>query len=281
MTVLGQHLMFRSDDDRVLAPSAGERRAMAQAVYRVSSGYPLLCFGAAHNHLHVELLADRATAGRFAHALMCSLHWALDLPVEFAPVRYKPIESQSHKRSTFHYALGQRRHHGVQSDPFLDASSLPELLGMRLLPTGSVQLAREHLPRLRREDLLPLLGIPALAPANDELLKATVEAGRVDLLRDAAAGTLGLASLDSKQPPAVAANRALVHTLEAVSPPRLVGSIVERSSARIRHMRAQARDPRLEQALRLQLSLRLWLLETQPELMDPDHAGLPQASTAR
>ena len=276
MDDLGHHIMLRSDDDRVLAPSPPQRRALATAVYRVAKEFPLLAFGAADNHLHLEALCDRATAGALAHRVMCSLHWALDFSGRFSPVRIKRLEDQGHLRSTFHYTLNQRNHHGVQSDPFLDGSSLPELLGLRLLPTDSVQLVREHFPRLQRGGLLRHLGSDRLDPARGDQLIALVNAGRHDLLRDAAAAVVGAPDLRSKQPEVVAAATTLVQLLAPCCSPPIIGEIVQRSRSRVRHMRSKAPSPPLEHAIRLQLGLRLLLLETHLELMEANDAGPPR-----
>jgi len=279
MSELGFHVMLRSDDDRVLAPSPALRRDLARSMYRVAAGFPLTAFGAADNHLHLEVLGDRAMAGDLAHRVMCSLHWALDLPVEFAPVRHKRLEDQGHKRSTFHYALNQRNRHGVQSDPFLDASSLPELLGMRVLDPGdSVRLVREHFPRLQRSGLLRHLGPEVLEPASDAQVRTLVDAGRADLLRDSAAGAVGTANLQGRPPEAVAARTALVQLLAACCTAREIGDLVERTSSVVRRARYRPWQPSLEHATRLQLALRLWLLETHPELLDPIPGSLPDCS---
>jgi hypothetical protein len=275
LTQLGFHVIFRSDDDRVLAPSPQLRRALARSVYRVARGFPLTAFGAADNHLHTEVLVDRSDAGRFAHALMCSLRWSLDISVEFAPVRYKALADQGHKRSTFHYALGQRNHHGVQSDPFMDASSLPELLGMRLLPTDSIALVREHFPRLQRRELLRHLGLDDLHPADDEQLRRLVEQERFDLLRDAAAGAVAAPALEGRQPQVAAARAALVQVLQRCCRPGEIAAVVERSSSRVRFLRGCELPEPLVRAVRLQLHQRAWLLERHPDLVDRAPTRLP------
>ena len=278
MPALGHHIMIRSDDDRVLAPSPALRRALARTLYRVAEGFPLLAFGAADNHLHLEALCDRASAGDLAHRVMCSLRWALELSSLFASVRIKRLEDQGHLRSTFHYTLNQRNHHGVQSDPFLDASSLPELLGMRLLPTDSVQLVREHIPRLQRGGLLRHLGCDRLYPATDEQLRALVDAGRHDLLRDGAAGAVGLGELEGRAPVVVVARTALVQLLAGCCTPRQIGEAVERTDSVIRRTRARPPLPGLQRAVRLQLALRLMLLAAHPELLEPSPERLQQGA---
>jgi len=279
MSELGFHVMLRSDDDRVLAPSPALRRGLARSLYRVATGFPLTAFGAADNHLHLEVLGDRAMAGDLAHRVMCSLHWALELPVEFAPVRYKRLEDQGHKRSTFHYTLNQRNRHGVQSDPFLDASSLPELLGMRVLDPGdSVRLVSEHFPRVQRGGLLRHLDLEVLEPTSDAQVRALVDAGREDLLRDSAAGAVGVANLLGRTPEVVAARTALVQLLAGCCTAGEIGDLVERTGSVVRRARHRPRQPRLEHATRLQIALRLWLLETRPELLDPSPGRLPDCS---
>ncbi len=275
MKELGQHIMIRTDDDRVLAPSDRQRRALAETIYRIATGFPLLSFGAADNHLHLALLCQRLLAARFVQSLLCALHWALDLPVGFFPVRYKPLADQGHLLSTFHYTLEQRNKHGVQSDPFLDASSLPELLGMRLLPTDSIGRVREHVARLRKEQLLRHLGPTLLEPADRELVRAFVDADRHDLLRDAAAAALGLPALAGRSAPVARSRRTLAKVLAECCSTREVGEIIERTASHTRHLRTLSRQPRLEQALRLQLSLRAWLLEEHPDLVAAMDTQLP------
>jgi hypothetical protein len=278
MPDLGYHMMFRSDDDRVLAPSPDQRRVLARSVYRVAAGFPLAAFGAADNHLHLEVLGDRATAGRLAHRMACSLHWSLGLTAELAPVRYKPLADQGHKRSTFHYALNQRNHHGIQCDPYLDASSLPELLGMRVLNTGdTLHLVREHFPRLQRHELLRHLGPRVFEPACDEQLRALVDADRFDLLRDAAAGAVGMGTLQGRQPVVVAARTTLVQLLSPCCRPGLVGDVVALTDSAIRRSRARPTDPTLQRAVRLQVTHRLWLLDAHPELLALNPSRLPEA----
>jgi hypothetical protein len=280
MPELGFHMMLRPDDDRVLAPSAPLRRSLARSVYRTAEPFPLLGFGAADNHLHLAVLGDRRTAGDLAHRVMCSLHWSLGLAVTFFPVRYKPLESQHHLRSTFHYALNQRNRHGVQSDPYLDASSLPELLGMRVLPTSAVGLVREHLPRTMRRNLLPHLGTDQLEPAEDDHILTLMATDRHDLLRDAAAGAVGIGALTGNQPEVVAARAALVQVLARCSPTRAIAEVVERHPTRVRQLRARPADQRLLRAVRLQLALRVWLNDTHPDLIERDPERLPQLPTS-
>ncbi len=270
MSELGFHMMFRADDDRVLAPRPELRRALAVSIYRVAAPFPLLAFGAADTHLHLEALCERKAATDLAHRVMCSLRWSLGLTVPFRPVRMKRLDDQHHLVATFHYVLKQRNRHGVATDPCLDASSLPELLGMRVISSDTLRRVREHIPRLRRDELLAHLGPAALEPAGDDLLQHLIAMGRGDLLRDAAAGAAGLPDLTGNRPRVVAARAALVRLLSRCCPARAVAEVVGCASPTIRRLRTTPRDERLERALRLQAAMRTWLLQTHPELVEPE-----------
>ena len=75
------------------------------------------------------------------------------------------VRDQWHLSSTFFYVLDQRDHHAVGGDFFHEATSLPDLLGMRKLGAHTRQLVRERLPPMRL-DLLPILGVPELEPGG-------------------------------------------------------------------------------------------------------------------
>lgn len=251
---LGFHLMFRADDDRVLAPSPSARRRLARAVYRVAAPFPMLAFGAADNHLHVVVLAERPVAADLARRLPSAVRPALALSVPFAPVRNKELVDQAHSKNAFHYALRQREHHGVGPDPFLDATSLPELLGLRLLPTDTLSRVREHLPRLTRADLLAHLGLKALEPVT----VADLEPLAMDeaTLLDAAAAALALPALSGREAETVRAHAALVQVLSPALPPGRIAAILDRDGSRVRRLRALPLPPALLRAVRLQLALR-------------------------
>ena len=269
MSALGHHLMFRTDDDRVLAPSVPQRRALARTVHRLAEDSGLLAFGSADNHLHVVALVDRAQAGVLAHRIACSLRWALALPVPLFPTRFRAIEDQDHLKTAFHYALGQRNRHGVQSDPFLDACSLPDLLGLRLGHWDLIARVREHLPRVRRADLLRHLGPEILEPADDERIAGLLAAGRGGLLRDAAAATTFLADLSSPQRAVVAPLASLTRVLPSLLPAATLSHLLGRSPSRIRDLRHVPVPQTLDRALRLQVALRAWLLAHHPDSLPP------------
>jgi hypothetical protein len=263
MSELAWHLMFRTDDDRVIAPSPAMRRILARTVYRVAEPYRLLVFGAADNHLHLVACCSRQEAGRLAQSLAAALRWRLSLPVPFAPVRMKAVEDQRHLHTVFHYCLSQRNRHGVQSDPYLDASSLPELLGARLLATDSQQRVRELLPRVTRDCLLPHVGTRVLSPTKELVEPA-----------DAAAGALGLPSLDVRPDEAMAGRAALVQLAGPGVSSTILAPVLSRSPSYVRRLRSYPVEPALFRAVGLQLALRVWLLDEHPELLDSNPTRL-------
>ncbi|MFH1469781.1 MAG: hypothetical protein ABIO70_35680 [Pseudomonadota bacterium] len=267
MPALGHHVMFRSDDDRVLAPGVPQRRALARSVLRIGGSYGLLAFGSADNHLHAVVLVDRALAGEFAHRLACSLRWALELPVPFFPTRFKAIEDQTYMKTAFNYALGQRNRHGIASDPFLDASSLPDLLGLRPGQGDLITRVREHLPRVRRSDLLRHLGPDDLEPAEGERIAGVLAAGGSGLLLDAAAAVGALPALVPRQRTEPLLLAALIQALAPLLAARALCAVVGRSPSHVRALRAVEVPPPIQRALRLQIALRAWLLAHHPEAL--------------
>lgn len=181
----GYHLVFRAVDSRVIAPDVASQRCLAEVIHAVGEPRGLLAFRASGDHLHVEAVCDRATAGRLGQAVASGLTQRLGLP-GFAPVYVEPLADQRHLENVFFYVLRNTEKHGVGNDPTHEASSIGALLGLRLAPEGFLTRVRRHVPRLDRDALLDILGIATLVPAF-----------RLDVLADAAAGALGLPDLDT------------------------------------------------------------------------------------
>jgi hypothetical protein len=140
--------------------------------------------------------------------------------------------------------LEQSTHHGLAWDPLHEASNLPDLLGMRLLGIYTAATVRRRLPRVARQDLLSCMGIGELQPFD----------GPAELVPPAALVAAGLTSLDGKSSEAVGARRAVVQLLRHHLPAELAGllGVTDRTVRDLRHRPA---DPRLVQAIRLQLGL--------------------------
>ncbi|MES2643651.1 MAG: hypothetical protein V4850_29465 [Myxococcota bacterium] len=246
MPPLGFHLVFRAVDSRVLASDPAAQRALAVTTHRVGEGFGLYAFRAAGDHFHVTALCDRAAAGRFAQALGSALTQALDLPSGFAPTFLKPMEHQGHVEEAFAYVHRNAEKHGVGNDPLHEGSSLPGLLGLRLVPPGFIPRVRRLLPRVHRAQLLGLLGVVELEPCV-----------RVDLLADAAAGAVGLAALDRgalSTRGRAAAVRLALPTVPITAIAEAL-DLTERSIRRLRVERAEP-EPELDRMIALRMGHR-------------------------
>src|SRR6185503_20611071 len=94
------------------------------------------------------------------------------------------------------------RHHGFTHDPFHDASNAPDLLGMRVLGTWTAAHVREHVPRIKRADLLGAIG---LEPDPDAVAFADGDVAA------AAAAAVGAPSLTGRACDVTAARAAAIH----------------------------------------------------------------------
>jgi hypothetical protein len=247
---LGQHIMLRLEDDRVLATSTAARRRLARCVLANGERFGLLAFRAADNHLHVEAVCPENEARELARRLAIALVKTLRLVVGFQTPRVKPIGDQWHLTSAFHYILRQEQHHGTDADPLFDASNLPDLLGMRLVGRYTAERMSALLPRVTRTSLLAHLGTPDL----DAMIDAPWRAPLGDL-GDAAAGAYGLVSLAGRSRPVVEARAAATHAARHASAEAIAAALgVDQRTAR----RLAARPPSLAavRAVRLQLAHR-------------------------
>jgi hypothetical protein len=153
MSDLAQHVILRLRDDRVIAPDVAARRRLARAVLGRGRGRGLLCFRAADTHVHILALGERGAAAELARRIEIALALGLGHCVGFSQAYIRPVESQRHLLRAFWYVLRQDEHHGVDGDAFHDASSLPDLLGARVLGTWTAEAVRAALPRVRRDEL--------------------------------------------------------------------------------------------------------------------------------
>lgn len=242
--MIAQHLMLRLSDDRILTPTPAAQRAFARAVHAVGAEGGLLAFRAADTHAHVVLLGDRVAAGLIGRRLEVRLRWALDLPAPFSPLHLRPIATQAHLTNAFRYVLAQDQRHGTGHDPFHEASALPDLLGLR--PSGAFLAAqvRAHLPRVRRADLIELLGADLDAQP------------RWETLAEAAAAAVAAPDLRADTPERVLARRAAVAVAVEALDTAQIAEILGLSRRAVQRLRAQEAPPALVRAVRLQLSLR-------------------------
>lgn len=250
---IAHHSVLRLHDDRVLAPSTAARRTIARSVLHAGEPFGLICARAADTHLHLVSLGSEAHARELNRRLALALSRVLAPDAPFVPARVRPIHDQWHLQSAFEYVLRQERRHAVSLDPLHDASTLPDLLGMRVIAPWLPERIAAHLPRLRTPDLWRELGVADRSTLDREPLQRR-------FLAEAAAAAFGLASLDSKSAHARAARSAAValagDRLKVVELATLLG-VDARTIRRVRvTQRITPPDPTHVRAVRLQLAVR-------------------------
>jgi len=237
--------MLRLSDDRVVARTTGERRLLARSVLGIGREYTLLGFRAADTHVHLEAVCSEAEARRFAWRVEVSLSRKLRLPVPFAKPRIKAIFDQGHLYGVFGYMFRQEQHHGIESDPFFEASNLLDLLGMRLIGDYTRDNVAMYLPRMSRAKLLGFLDNPELDTGVFQLRD----------LEQAAASAFAVPGLRGRGASVVEARRAAVHAVgtQAARVAEMLG-IGERAVQKIRARHVP--NAATVRAVRRQLELR-------------------------
>lgn len=258
----GHHVMMRLATSQVIAPTATARRRAAHVIHQEGAHRGLIAFRFADSHAHALLVGTREEAGLFARYAEQRLRWHLGLQVPFDRARFKPVESQGHLESAFLYVLRQEERHDIKLDPRHDASSAPDLLGMRVLAPDFLARVEAALPRLRIEELAPLLHLQRAEPDFDRLA-------------DAAAAALALPDLCGRSAPVAAARAAAVHAAPEISSARLAELLgIDRRS--IDRLRRQAVPPILVEAVRRQLTFRSTRGPTQMDVLAADWSNLGQ-----
>lgn len=249
-TPIGFHVTMRLEDGRPFAVSSGAFRVIARVVHAQGAARGLLAFGTADDHLHAVLATDRARAGAFARYVESALRARLELGARFARARIRPLQDQRHAYNTFHYVHRQDTRHELDRDPAREGTSLPDLLGLRVV--GRTLAARVHarLPRIRRAELAAAL--PALS-ASDE---TSAEALDLDLLADAAAAAFALPHLRGRSPETSRARAAAVHAVGSAVASRRLGDCLGIDERTIRYLRDAPIDQAAVAAVRGQAALR-------------------------
>ncbi len=245
---IGCHIRIRLEDDRVIAPTPAERRALARVTLAIGEPFRLLAFRAADTHAHVEAACSVEDGYELARRIEIALHYRLKLEVPFQRARVKPIADQWHLYNTFDYTFRQERHHGTDSDPLFEASNLPDLLGLRRLGDASAESVRMLLPRVRRERLLDHLGGPDLDAA----------AASVDALGDSAAAAFALPHLGGRGIELARARLAAVHAIGDAAPTPSIAAALEIGDRGVRALAAKQAPAEDVRAVTLQLRLRSW-----------------------
>ncbi len=244
---LGFHVTLRLEDDRAIATTVPALRVVSRVVLAQGEQRGLLAFGAADNHLHALLVTDRVSAGTFARYVESALRWQLRLGARFERARIRPLQDQRHAYNTLHYAHRQDARHAAGVDSAREGTSLPDLLGLRVLGTSLVARVRAHLPRVRREDLIAALPPDAIADNGSFEL---------EVLPDAAAAALALPDLSGRCVDSFRARRAAVHAAGREVRGKLIADVLRIGVRAVQSMRAQPDEPFLVRAVKLQALVR-------------------------
>ena len=245
MQPIAWHVNTHLQDRRVIARDVAARRLLARSVVRSGEDYGLLAFRCSGTHLHYLATCSRAEVGRMAQRIAESLRRGLGLPVGFAPLFAKPVDSQSYLRNGFDYVVANTERHELSYDPLHEAAMLPDLLGLRLCGACAHKLVAEYLPNVTRKNLLGYYTLGQLEPASES-----------QFLRVSAAAALGLPDLDGRSVEVLRARAALVHAAGegvAVSELAQAAGVSKRS---LRRMHARQPEPELVRAVQLQVALR-------------------------
>ncbi len=240
------HLILRLMDRRVFVSTDLERRRLAATTCRFVREFGVVLYNAPDTHLHVVCACPRVRAGELAHRLALALRAALAIDVPFDRARILPVASQGHAKNLPGYVLGNGLRHGVQGDPLVEASNLPDLLGYRAIDPWSKHGLRRMLPRLRGAELLRLLGVDDLVAGTD-----------VRHLSEAAAFVVAAAQPFPRSRRSLAARLAAIHVGRGlgVTTSRLAEQF-QVSRRGIQRNLLQAPDPRLARAIQWLIGLR-------------------------
>ncbi len=240
---LGYQVVFRAEDDRILAPDVGRRRAWSRALLEHGGPHGLFGFGLGDTHGHAVLACERPAVSRFIHDLRSSLRSRLGVRLVDPSVR--SIDDTWHAENALGYVHRQDVHHGVGADPFREGTSLPDLLGLRPRGLWLAERVRALLPRVKRTDLLAHWGIEGLEPAFC-----------LRQLADAGAAAIAVSRLGGRGADVVQARRACVAAAPRDLSAADLAAALGVATRTVRHCRGEPADPTLVRAVRLQMGLR-------------------------
>jgi hypothetical protein len=239
---LGYHVRLTPIDGGVIATTPAARRVLARAVHESCGAAGLLAFGLADNHLHLLLCGDRAQVSKAAMRLAQMLGWRLSIEAGFQPAYIKPIRDGAHLFATFRYVMRQGERHRLDpaADPWMEATSVPDLLGLRPLGAGAIDVVKRALPRLTVPDVLEVAHVRSLS-LLDGPLEEMREAGRV-----VSAHT----TLKGKQRPMRQLRRAMIALVGERLGPDACATLVGVGASTLRRVRQEPVESKMVLALR-------------------------------
>jgi hypothetical protein len=254
------HLVLRLSDSRPIATTTAQRRVVARVVLQQGTRRGLLGFGLGPDHLHIEAAAPRRVVGELAKYVATALRARLQIRAAFGRAWIEPTRDQRHLRNRILYAMGQDRHHRGGLDPMFEATSLPDLLGLRVVDAEIEGRVRACVPKLLKTDILGLL------PAGALDIKPPFG---LDLLAHAAAAAFALEDLRGRSAETVLARHAAV-LAASKAPSRELSHSLGISTRAVQRMRSRPSDLRSVHAVRGQL----WLRNAIARVCNGQEAGL-------
>jgi hypothetical protein len=251
MHVLGHLLRISLGGRRAIAVTTGAKRTLARVVLEAGRPYRLLMARAVRNELYLVSACSYPEALRFAHQVGQSLRGKLALPSPFPAPHVVPLQSRQQLCDAFWRGVRPPPASRDSSDPFGEASNLPDLLGLRLVGRHTVLCVERLLPRVARTDLARSLGVTL-----HQLTAGPISSRALEQLADAAAAAVAAPDLDGLSRQACDARRAAVRLAgPALSVPRIAG-LLRCSDRSVRGLAKQPADPLLVEAIVRQLRLR-------------------------
>ncbi len=242
--------------DRVLARDTRERRLLATTVLKNGRKSGLIAFAAPSDRLVMLFSQDGAGmshgVSRTCRDTTSALRRRLKLPLPFARAWFEHVEEAQLRKATKDLLTQW------DSDPFREASNLPDLLGVRFV--GRYTIANAN-PLLLRQELLTWWGLSALD-----------QDGALGPLPEAAAAAMGVGALEGRSAEIVDARRAAVQVGRRLGMSHgKLGQMLAISERQSKRLASQGVDPALLKAVELQLGLRQAALQGEVEdvLLEP------------
>ncbi|MBT3220857.1 MAG: hypothetical protein HN348_17370 [Proteobacteria bacterium] len=219
--------------------------AVATIVRTTHGKSPL--FSIVDEHVHVVIPGDAFAVGRMCSGLVRAFNHKLGYKLNKAHISL--VNGGDHLDTLIAYYLRQPAKHDLNTGhPALwPGSCFMDLIGARCLSGFDRHLIHRHLPRLRTERFTRVIGLPPIIPATDQELKL---AGLTQLAQGAKAATDGKSEQQRRGRVAIAQlakhlgfrNLDIAEVLQ--THPRTIGKLASAPA-----------EPRLVQAIRLQISL--------------------------
>lgn len=220
------HVMMRLVTGDGVARTGPALRVASRIIVRHARG--LFGFRVVATHIHMVLLGGRAAAGRTTQAVEVALGAGLQLAAPFERARIRPIQDVGHLVNTLRYLFKQEEHHGTLLDPAHDGSSLPDLLGLRVVDDGAmVRRVKSHLPWLEAADLRRWVSMEELGGFDPDPAH----------LLEASAAAFALPKLEGRSEAEHRARRAAVHAVTLRG--RDVAALLRIKERSVRDLRSQ------------------------------------------